>query len=65
MTTIPGTTVAFGTREFVILLSKVIAEYLRHEPGINADIPPAVRTALATILDNLPAILALNAAGPE
>lgn len=62
---LPGSTIQFGTRFFVILLAKAIAEYLRHEPGINTDIPPVVKTALATILDNLPALLALNEPGPE
>lgn len=61
----PASTEKFGTREFVKLVVALMAEYLRHEVNINTDIPSGVQTALATILANLPALLALNPPGPE
>lgn len=61
----PPSTEKFGTRFFTELIARAIAEYLRHEPGIDRDLPAGVKEALAVIVENLPAILALNPPGPE
>lgn len=55
----------FGTRFFVILLDKMLKEYLRHEVNINEDIPDVVKTALGVLIDNLPVLLELNPPGPQ
>ena len=55
----------YGTRFFVLLLERCLQEYGRHEGNINVDIPPAVAAAIQVIIENLPALLALNRPGPE
>lgn len=61
----PPSTVGFGTRFFVILLQRCLAEYLRHFVTIDPDLPTGVKTALQTLIDSLPTLLALNEPGPE
>lgn len=62
---LPASTEKFGTREFVILIARAVAEYLRHEPNIDQDIPPGVKAAMATLVAAIPTLLALNPPGPE
>jgi len=58
-------TEGFGTRTFVFLVAKLLAEYLRHEVSIDPDLPMGVKAALDTLIANLPALLLLNPPGPE
>lgn len=58
-------TVKFGTRFFVILLDKMLKEYLRHQINIDQDIDPTVKAALTVLIDNLPTLLLLNEPGPN
>jgi hypothetical protein len=62
---IPASTEGFGTRQFVFLVAKLLAEYLRHEITINPDLSADVKTALTTLLAALPDLLMLNPPGPE
>lgn len=55
----------FGTRFFVILLDKMLKEYLRHAVNIDEDIDPTVKAALTVLIDALPTLLALNQPGPQ
>ncbi len=61
----PASTEGAGTRTFVFLVAKLLAEYLRHEVAIDPDLPSGVKTALDTLIAALPALIALNPPGPE
>jgi hypothetical protein len=55
----------FGTRFFVILFVRMMAEYLRHKPNIDSDLGPTVAAALDVLVANYDAIVAANPKGPE
>ena len=62
---LPPSTEQFGTRFFVFLLTKMLAEYLRRKIKVDLDLPPGVVTALETLITALPDLLDLNPPGPE
>jgi hypothetical protein len=55
----------FGTRFFVILFAKMMAEYLRHKPNIDSDLTPTIVDALNVLIANFDTIMAANPPGPE
>jgi hypothetical protein len=55
----------FGTRFFVILFIRMMAEYLRHKPNVDEDVGPTVAAALDVLISNYNTIVALNKKGPK
>ena len=55
----------FGTRFFVILFIRMMAEYLRHKPNIDSDLGPTIAAVMDELVTHYDTIVALNAPGPD